>query len=305
MFQTRAIDRVCEMTPERFSQLYLQELGRPVILTDATQDWAALSQWSFQTFQKRYGADLVLPGIDRGLRFAKATTLEKFISYLNCPQEELAGQWVYASNGKLVKQNIPVFQPCDRFYLLNWYGFHRHPELFKEIRPYGFISDWVSKMPKFLVSTLEKIHEVDYWSILLGPENTVTRLHQDFASTHGSLTQIVGRKKVILFSPKYSAAIEYGSINPEAPQTKAGNELSKVEAYECVLEPGEMLFWPANWWHYVRSLDASISVSHNFFNRHNAKAHLSNIAKDLPYYLKGLWSPRSAGLSPYHPTPKI
>ena len=31
--------------------------------------------------------------------------------------------------------------------------------------------------------------------------------------------------------------------------------------WECVLEPGEMLYIPPRWWHYVRALDASASVS--------------------------------------------
>ncbi len=31
--------------------------------------------------------------------------------------------------------------------------------------------------------------------------------------------------------------------------------------FDRVLEPGQMLFIPRRWWHYVRALDDSISVS--------------------------------------------
>ncbi len=35
----------------------------------------------------------------------------------------------------------------------------------------------------------------------------------------------------------------------------------KATEYRVVIHPGEMLFIPRGWWHYVRSLDKSISVS--------------------------------------------
>ena len=41
-------------------------------------------------------------------------------------------------------------------------------------------------------------------------------------------------------------------------------EFPKVEDLEfldCILEEGEMLYIPPKWWHYVRSLTTSFSVS--------------------------------------------
>ena len=37
--------------------------------------------------------------------------------------------------------------------------------------------------------------------------------------------------------------------------------ISKVPYLECVLEPGEALYIPVGWWHYVRSCSTGISVS--------------------------------------------
>ncbi len=34
-----------------------------------------------------------------------------------------------------------------------------------------------------------------------------------------------------------------------------------AEYVEAVLEPGEILYIPKGWWHYIRSLDVSASVS--------------------------------------------
>jgi len=38
-------------------------------------------------------------------------------------------------------------------------------------------------------------------------------------------------------------------------------EFKKAEYVEGILEPGDGLFIPVGWWHYVRSLDVSFSVS--------------------------------------------
>ena len=48
-------------------------------------------------------------------------------------------------------------------------------------------------------------------------------------------------------------------------------------AYEGVLNPGELLFIPADWWHWVRGLEKSITVSHNFFNDVNFSAHVGSM----------------------------
>jgi len=42
---------------------------------------------------------------------------------------------------------------------------------------------------------------------------------------------------------------------------KMWEEFKKAEYVEGILEPGDGLFIPVGWWHYVRSLDVSFSVS--------------------------------------------
>ena len=37
--------------------------------------------------------------------------------------------------------------------------------------------------------------------------------------------------------------------------------IKEVEFYSVVLEPGDILYNPRRWWHYVKSLDVSISVN--------------------------------------------
>lgn len=36
---------------------------------------------------------------------------------------------------------------------------------------------------------------------------------------------------------------------------------SQIDKYECILEAGDILYIPVKWWHFVKSLDNSFSVS--------------------------------------------
>ena len=50
---------------------------------------------------------------------------------------------------------------------------------------------------------------------------------------------------------------------------------------------GELLFIPP-WWHHVVSLEKSITVNYNFFNRVNFGGYLTHLLKDLPAVVNGL-----------------
>lgn len=90
--------------------------------------------------------------------------------------------------------------------------------------------------------------------------------------------QFVGRKKVILF-PKddndrnsSSSSWNYAGVNGQQynaspidimkPDLEAyPNFVNAPTAMDCMLHPGDILFLPHRWWHYVKSLDTAISVN--------------------------------------------
>ena len=129
---------------------------------------------------------------------------------------------------------------------------------------------------------------VDYWAVYVGPAGTLSPLHYDFWNTHAYLAQIQGSKRAILFAPDEADLLYAGKVNPEEPDFERFPLFDRATAYECVIEPGETLLMPADWWHCVRSLDKSITVSHNFFNDTNITAHMTHLLRNLPNLIESL-----------------
>jgi hypothetical protein len=125
----------------------------------------------------------------------------------------------------------------------------------------------------------------------LGPAGTISPLHTD--PYHNILCQVVGHKYIRLYAPSqttnlYPRGIDETGVNMEntshvdislakrlyksGDQSQAnGLERQKFEeqypsfknakCIEGVLGPGECLYIPVGWWHYVESLSTSFSMS--------------------------------------------
>jgi hypothetical protein len=274
------------VSPAELARHHLQGRGMPVIITDATEHWPARSKWTFEFFKAAYGSDLITPSLGLGSDVAKLTKLAAYIDFLDTPTAELPGFWLDKAGQPLPVAPEPGASPP---YLYNWRAFHRHPDLYNDITPVPyFVLDLVFALSPTLREVFEWTSKIDYWAVYLGPAGSLSQLHQDYWNTHAYLAQIRGRKRAILFSPEDSDFLYGARVDPEQPDFGRFPLFDRATAYECVIEPGETLLMPADWWHCVRGLEKSITVSHNFFNESNLTEHMTRILRKLPTLIEGL-----------------
>lgn len=109
----------------------------------------------------------------------------------------------------------------------------------------------------------DKMGPPRFW---VGPAGTVTPLHCDYDDN--IFAQVWGRKRIILSPPHHddflyptvANAILFGSpFDPEAPDFDKFPLARQASMIECIVEPGDMLYVPAGWYHQVRALTFSLS----------------------------------------------
>jgi len=111
----------------------------------------------------------------------------------------------------------------------------------------------------------DKMGPPRFW---LGPARTVTPLHCDYDDN--IFAQVWGSKRIFLAPPHHDAflytreanPVLFGSpFDPEAPDFDAFPLARQASIVACVVEPGELLYVPAGWYHQVRALTFSLSAN--------------------------------------------
>lgn len=283
-----ALDAVKRIPVERKSGVDAELLGRelrdgtarPVVVTDAMRQWRAMERWEFAFFREAFGADFVSAPLGLFSEFITITKLATYIDYLDSPDAGLPGFGIHRRNGK--RRRSVGANVAGVHYPLLWPAFRQHPELVRDIQPAPyFVSDWQLGLERTVIDSFERACGREYYSIYMGPPGGVSRLHADFWKTHAYLAQVRGSKKCYLFSPEDEPLLYDGEADPERPDFDRHQLFLQATAHECVIGPGEMLFIPGGWWHHVRSLDKTITVSHNFFNETNFSEHMRGVLGHL------------------------
>ncbi|KAM0911604.1 hypothetical protein ACQ4PT_013352 [Festuca glaucescens] len=120
-------------------------------------------------------------------------------------------------------------------------------------------------VPDYCYAGGGELQSLNAW---FGPDGTVTPLHHD--PHHNLFAQVLGRKYIRLYNASISedlyphmetmlsstSQVDLDNIDvKEFPRTEG------LEFMDCILEEGDLLYIPPKWWHYVRSLSISFSVS--------------------------------------------
>ena len=156
-------------------------------------------------------------------------------------------------------------------------------------------------------------------TLWIGTKGANTPCHQDSYGTN-LVAQLVGRKTWTLFPPSDAAFLQasrlpyeessvYSLVNFEnlAKNSKSTlDDLSQATPYIVTLLPGEVLFVPRHWWHFVYNEEFSISVNTWLPHPLDSKARLeealvrvqaATFARQLPAELSSiLLNPNEADL---------
>lgn len=238
-----AIERRATIAAHDFFRDHLAA-NRPLVLTALTEGWPARARWGPAYFKERFGdleVEIVAdreadPEHDRNFEaHRRVVRMADFIDRLGA-----AGS---SNDFYLVARNKALQRTPLR-------------SLLEDLRPPDDLFD-----PRRLAGGV---------SLWIGPAGTLTPLHHD--PTNNLFCQIVGRKRLRLVSPLETALFEgargfYAGVS--ADEIRARPELEGVVVHEVELAAGEALFIPAGWWHEVRALDVSVSVSLLHFRRPN------------------------------------
>ncbi|WP_213278590.1 cupin-like domain-containing protein [Chryseobacterium indologenes] len=103
--------------------------------------------------------------------------------------------------------------------------------------------------------------------MFFGGEGSVTRNHIDIDMSHVFITQFQGIKRIWLFPWEqsdfmYKLPYNFHSLaqikNPDYRKYPA---LLYLNGYEAVIHPGETLYIPSGWWHYIQYDTEGYSIS--------------------------------------------
>ncbi|MBB5874415.1 ribosomal protein L16 Arg81 hydroxylase [Allocatelliglobosispora scoriae] len=96
----------------------------------------------------------------------------------------------------------------------------------------------------------------------------MTPLHFDNSSV--LLCQVLGRKHVKLV-PSFERHLVYprggtfSSVDAARPDLDRHPLFAEATVLDVVLEPGQAVFIPVGWWHWVHALDVSATVTFHHF----------------------------------------
>jgi Cupin-like domain len=251
--QYQEVDRRSSMSLKEFRRDYLYA-GRPVVITNATDGWRARSTWTFEYFKSRYGETPVDIHCLRAGNYDPSNV-----------ERMPVGEFI----DKILANDS---ETCPYYVRDDWKLFRKHKELLEDYRIPEYFFDWFALMPEFM--------RLIYPRIFIGPKGAVTPLHDDVWGTHAWLAELVGRKRWILFSPDQRELLYDYKVQPDKPDLERFPLFRRAKPLESTIGPGDIIFVPGGWPHYVISLDPTISLTHNFMGPGCFRSSLSSSIRE-------------------------
>lgn len=220
--------------------------GTPVVLERAVSHWEATRKWSSKEYLRTTLGDRTVP-IELGGSYMDDKWSQQLMT---------VGEFMdkYFDEGTDNTEEADTHRDKSVGYLAQHELFEQCPELKLDVEE-----------PMYCALGTGTPCAVNAW---FGPANTISPAHTD--PHHNLLCQVVGVKRVRLFSPeqtprmyphdgKMSNTSQVDVINPDHDKFPLFTDAKFVEA---TLSPGDALYIPPGWWHHVVAKTTSFSVSY-------------------------------------------
>jgi len=233
-FELSQIDCIDDISKEDFEKNYLRT-RRPLVIKNMAKNWPAYEKWSMD-YMKTVVGDRMVPLYDS----SKADPSKP----INASAANMKfGDYIDLIKSKPTDLRIFLFDPIKQA-----------PKLLDDyIAPKNLMGGFLDSYP----------------NMFFGGKGSVTFLHYDIDMAHIFHTHFNGRKHVILFENKWKERLyqipyatyaleDYDVENPDFDKFPALKGVKGIEAY---LEHGDTLFMPTGYWHWMKYLDGSFSIS--------------------------------------------
>ena len=232
-----AVDTVDDIEPERFFEEYYFA-NRPVKIRGFAARWQDFSSWSVPRLLDRFGdADVeIMFGRDSHAdydenveRTRRKLAFRDFVTMLEAAEGSTTNNFYLAARNLALRST------------------------------FGPLVDELEPLPGFLTP-----HEASYLNFWIGPAGTVTKLHHDLSNVF--FMQLFGSKRITLVPPcdtplVYNKEGVIAEVDAERPDYKKQPLFAGATTVSVTVDAGDAIFLPVGWWHHVRSLSTSVSLT--------------------------------------------
>lgn len=224
------IPRVENISPGAFRRQYI-ETDKPVVIKNMAVSWPAATKWTPEFFAKNFGA---MPVKVYNAAFARPGT-----SYMSNLKSMPFREYLKLMTTTAMDLRMFAFN-------LGWHL----PTLKRDIQ-FPPVTEGFSQRLIFM---------------FFGCKGSITPMHYDPDLSYLLHTVLQGRKRVVLFANEESRNLYKHPFNSRSyvdvdhPDFEKFPRLRNVTGYQTTLQPGETLFIPSGYWHYMAYEDAGFAV---------------------------------------------